>query len=267
MITRDVSISDPQYEVENLRYLTVQSSYLKGRGDITVFVPPCVENHKDIPIVILLHGVYSSHWAWTRHMNVHNVTLQMIERGALEPMLLVMPSDGLKGGGTGYAKQEQFDYEKWIVEDVIEAVESTISQVSKKSKRFISGLSMGGFGALRIGSKYTTVFDGFSGHSSVMNLKDLQLFINDGPQKTHFETENELSVFQTILKNKEHIAPFRFDCGTDDELITSNRNVHQLLQKSSIKHIYEEFSGGHTGIYWQKHIQKSLLFFNTIATL
>ena len=34
MIKRDISISDPKFEVENLRYLTVESSYLNGRGDI-----------------------------------------------------------------------------------------------------------------------------------------------------------------------------------------------------------------------------------------
>ena len=83
-------------------------------------------------------------------------------------------------------------------------------------------------------------------------------------ESLNLEAENELSVFQTILRNKENIPPFRFDCGTEDELIASNRNVHQLLQEYSVKHIYEEFSGGHTGFYWKEHIQKSLLFFNTI---
>ncbi len=131
MITRDSSISNPDYEVENLRYLTVQSTYLKGRGDITVFIPPGFEDRTVLAITILLHGVYSSHWAWTRHMNVHNICLEMIEKGLIQPMILVMPSDGLKGGGSAYVAQAGFNFEKWIAEDVIEAVKGTISQVSK----------------------------------------------------------------------------------------------------------------------------------------
>lgn len=264
MITREVSISNPDYEVENLRYLTVQSTHLKGRGDITVFVPAGTEKISDLPVTILLHGVYGSHWAWTRHMNVHNETLKLIESGELEPMILVMPSDGLKGGGSGYVSQDGFDFEKWIVEDVVEAVRTTIPQVSMKSKLFITGLSMGGFGALRIGAKYQSIFNAFSGHSSVTNLEDLSLFIDDGPEFNSEKEEEEISVLNTILTNKKCLSPFRFDCGTEDQLIESNRRVHLKLKELGIPHIYEEFSGGHSGEYWKEHIIKSLRFFNQI---
>jgi enterochelin esterase-like enzyme len=262
MILRDPSISSPEFEVENLRYLTVQSSYLKGRGDITVFVPPGFEGRTDLPICILLHGVYSSHWAWTRHMNVHNDTLIMIEHGEIQPMVLVMPSDGLKGGGSGYAAQAGYDFEKWIAEDVLKSVKSTISQVSQSANHFITGLSMGGYGALRIGSKYPKQFQAFSGHSSITDLKDLQLFIADGPEVSSAEEEKTMALIDIMLKNKNMLRPFRFDCGDEDELILSNRKLHQELVASEVPHSYEEFSGAHTADYWREHIKKSLLFFN-----
>jgi enterochelin esterase-like enzyme len=262
MIIRDPSISSPEFEVENLRYLTVQSSYLKGRGDITVFVPPGFEGRTDLPICILLHGVYSSHWAWTRHMNVHNDTLKMIENGEIQPLVLVMPSDGLKGGGSGYAPQADFDFEKWIAEDVIKAVKSTIPQVSQSAYHFITGLSMGGYGALKIGSKYPNQFKAFSGHSSITDLKDLQLFINDGPEVSSPEEEKSLAIIDIMLKHKADLRPFRFDCGREDELIQSNRELHQLLVESEIPHGYDEYPGAHSADYWREHIRKSLLFFN-----
>jgi putative tributyrin esterase len=266
MITREVSISTPDYEVENLRYLTVQSTHLKGRGDITVFVPPGNEKTSNLPVAILLHGVYGSHWAWTRQMNVHNETLKLIELGELEPMVLVMPSDGLKGGGSGYVAQGGFDFEKWIVEDVIAAIQSNIPQVSIKSKLFITGLSMGGYGALRIGAKYQSIFNAFSGHSSVTNLEDLRLFIDDGPDFDATKEKEANSVLDTILSNKKCLSPFRFDCGSEDELVASNRKVHLKLKELEIPHIYEEFSGGHTADYWKEHILKSLLFFNKLSS-
>ncbi len=265
MIKRDISISDPKFEVENLRYLTVESSYLKGRGDITIFVPPGYENRNNLPIVILLHGVYSSHWAWTRHMNVHNTALEMIQKGSIEPMILVMPSDGLKGGGSGYVKQEAYDFEKWIVEDVVEATRKTIPQSEKNSKLFISGLSMGGYGALRLACKYGSLFDGVTGHSSVLSLKDLRLFIDDGPQMDSNKSENDLSVFQTILNNKGKLPPIQFDCGSEDELISSNRELHQQLINNHIQHNYNEYPGAHTGEYWAKHIKKSFIFFSQLT--
>ena len=55
---RTLEISNPAYEQDNLRFVTVKSSYLKGRGDCTFFIPPQLqlEDH-GVPVVILLHGV------------------------------------------------------------------------------------------------------------------------------------------------------------------------------------------------------------------
>ncbi|GGW36051.1 alpha/beta hydrolase [Arenibacter certesii] len=259
MIIREISVSDPKHEVENLRYLTVQSSYLKGRADITVFVPPGNEQISDLPVAILLHGVYASHWAWTRHMNVHNIALDLIVKKVLPPMVLVMPSDGLWGEGSGYLAHSGFDFEKWIAEDVIEAVRRVIGQVGDKSKWFMAGLSMGGYGALRIGAKYPYVFTAFSGHSSITNFEGLELFVDD--VNPYRKNNGDESVIGCLLKNKDKLLSFRFDCGVDDPLIAHNRKLHNGLEDHGIKHIYEEFKGGHTTQYWKEHIVRSLKFF------
>lgn len=265
MIKRNIGISNPEFEIENLRYLTVESSYLKGRGDITVFVPPGCEQKENLPMVILLHGVNASHWAWTRHLNVHNIALKLINSGIIEPMVLVMPSDGLIGGGSGYIDHGEMNFEKWISEDVIEAVRTTISQVGKLSKTFITGLSMGGYGALRIGCKHGELFQGVTGHSSIMSLTDLRTFIDFDPKFDKLESEENLSVFKTILDHKKKLPPFRFDCGKEDELIDSNRSLHHLLKKHGIEHLYKEHSGAHTAEYWSEHIQDSLQFFSKLS--
>ena len=54
---RTIEISDLQFECNNLRFITVKTANLKGRGDICVFVPPGNDSAR-IPLVILLHGVY-----------------------------------------------------------------------------------------------------------------------------------------------------------------------------------------------------------------
>lgn len=77
----------------------------------------------------------------------------MINRGELPPMVVVMPSDGLWGDGSGYLPHHGYDFEKWIAMDVPDAIEGKIAGVQKHSPLFIAGLSMGGFGALRIDRK------------------------------------------------------------------------------------------------------------------
>lgn len=262
-VTR-IGISNPEYETENLRYLSIQSSHLKGRGDVSVFVPPNSKNSTHLPLAILLHGVYGSHWAWTRHMNVHNLALKLIEKGAIPPMVLLMPSDGLWGEGSGYLQHSGRDFEQWIVEDVLDAAISSIPQISTDSLKFISGLSMGGYGALRIGARYPNIFRAFSGHSSITDLDQMSLFVEEDLKTYNPENQNE-SVFKYLELNKEQLPPFRFDCGTEDLLIAYNQKLHQQLNASDIPHTYEEFEGGHTAEYWHEHIVTSLQFFGSFC--
>lgn len=58
-----IEMSDPRFEFEGLRQLTVKSHALGRRADVTVFDPKAGTDA--LPLVILLHGVYGSHWAWT----------------------------------------------------------------------------------------------------------------------------------------------------------------------------------------------------------
>lgn len=256
-----VELSDPRFESDNLRLITVKSPALKKRADISVFVP-------DVPVseikgmVILLHGVYGSHWAWTLKGGVHKTAQRLIKEDKIPPMLLVMPSDGLFADGSGYVPHVSEDYEKWIVEDVINVVKEQI--LGRALPLFITGLSMGGYGALRLGAKYSNKFQAFSGHSSVTEVGQLSQFMED------FEgfiasVKTQESVLESLLKNKPSLSPFRFDCGNEDILIESNRQLHQALIKHQIAHSYDEFSGGHEWAYWEKHIIDSLLFFGSFC--
>ncbi|RYE17597.1 MAG: esterase family protein, partial [Sphingobacteriales bacterium] len=81
--------------LEHIRFITVKTLNLKGRGDICVFVPPGIEAGQSLPIVILMHGVYGSAWNWVYNGHVHLSALEMIANGEIPPMLIAMPSDGL----------------------------------------------------------------------------------------------------------------------------------------------------------------------------
>ncbi|NIJ45947.1 enterochelin esterase-like enzyme [Wenyingzhuangia heitensis] len=261
---RTTELSDAQFESNNLRYITVKSNNLKGRGDLSVFVPSDKE-YSDLPIVVLLHGVYGSHWIWSQKTGIHLKMKSWIEAREIEPMIVVMPSDGLWGDGSGYVPHYTgVNFEKWIVEDVINAVVELIPQASEKSKLFISGLSMGGFGALRIGLKHHDKFTGVSGLSSITVLEEMKLFVEEDLEAYQQSISENISVLKTALKHKDNLPPFRFDCGVDDELIEGNRTLHQELKKEGIPHIYKENPGKHEWIYWETHIKETILFFNNL---
>jgi putative tributyrin esterase len=263
---RTIEISNPLFQPEHLKYVTVKSENLKGRGDCTFFIPPQVKKiSKNVPVVILLHGVYGSHWAWVYNINVHRIAKQLIDEGRIAPMVLVMPSDGLMGDGSGYFNHGGKDFEKWIVKDVVDLIKEVLPHESGKMKLFIGGLSMGGYGALRLMAKYPKLFCAASGLSSITCLKDFLPFLSLEEQRYFKKKFDSEELITYLTKNKKKLPPFRFDCGRADRLFKSNQKLHKQLQREGIQHSFEEFAGGHSNAYWNRNISKTLVYFNILA--
>ncbi len=258
-----LQMSDTRFVSEGIHYVTVKSANLGGRGDLSVWLPPDPGLLTELPLVILLHGVYGSHWAWTMNGGAHRTASRLITEGSIRPMALVMPSDGLWGDGSAYCRHPDRDYERWIAEDVPFAARELLpAPLRERSPLFISGLSMGGFGALRIGAKYgRSLFSGISGHSSITHFDQMAMFVEE-PLESFGIAEEDRSVLETVLRNRDALPPLRFDCGTSDPLIEFNRELHAGLDAAGIEHIYEEFDGGHEWAYWETHIAETLRFFD-----
>ena len=260
-----LEVSDPEFENENIRHVTVKSPALQHRADITLFIPPARYNRTaDMPIVLLLHGVYGSHWAWVHNGGVHRTALKLIKNKQTCPFILAMPSDGLWKDGSGYLPNREQNFEKWIVEDVVQATIEVVEQATSASPLFIAGLSMGGFGALRLAAKYPKRFRAASGLSSVTEFDQLRQFMEEDIPMTNIQNADK-SIFAAMQKNRDRLPPLRFDCGIDDPLLDANRTLHQQLQEIGVNHEYEEFPGGHDWHYWSRNIETTLLFFNQFA--
>lgn len=255
---RTIEISDPRFEHEGLRQITVKSAALKGRADVTLWSPEGAASSE--AVVILLHGVYGSHWAWALKGGAHRTAARLIASGEIPGMTLVMPSDGLWGDGSGYVSHRTQDFEQWIAAELPALVTSVLPAVPEERPFFIAGLSMGGFGALRIGAKYWHRFRAISGHSSITHFDQLSMFVEEPLADYHAPLEDR-SVLETILANSDHLPSVRFDCGTDDPLLAHNRELHSRLVAYGIPHVYEEFSGGHEWPYWEEHLADTLRFF------
>jgi len=226
-----------------------------------VFVPQHTKDLKDLPIYILLHGVYGSAWAWAWKGGAHITAQRLIEAGEIRPAIVAMPSDGLWGDGSAYFSHHGKQFDQWIVSDVPLAIIENIPEASKSSSLCIGGLSMGGYGALSLGGKFPEKFKAISGHSSITKLEQMADFVEE-PLAAYTENCEWPDVIQPFEKNKEQLPAIRFDCGKDDSLLEANRLLHQELDKLKVKYVYEEFKGGHEWLYWQKHVEKTFRFFD-----
>ncbi len=255
-----LEISDPAFETEGLRHVTVTSVALARRADVTLFVPPQAAGLNNIPVYILLHGVYGSHWAWAMKAGAHRIAAQMIADGSVPPCVLAMPSDGLWGQGSGYVPHSDNSPESWIVDEVPAIAALACPAVTAHSPLCISGLSMGGYGAMHLAGKYPARFKAVAAHSSITHADQVNEFTPDdrtGWSKAAIDTD----ALTALISAGTELPPLHIDCGTEDPLLAYNRTLHADLLSAGIKHGYKEYSGGHEWPYWAARLPETLRFF------
>lgn len=241
---------------QGLSFVTVKSAALGQRADLTLWSPPGTEPGAAMPLVILLHGVYGSHWAWALKGNAHLTAQRLIDSGTIPPMRLAMPSDGLWGDGSGYvAHATGQDFERWIVEEVPDAAGHVGG-----APIFIAGLSMGGFGALRLAGKYPQRFAASAGHSSITEAQQFDALMTEN-RAGWSAAPQDRSVLAALTHAAASLPALRFDCGLDDPFLAANRSLHQSLAAAGIAHDYAEHPGGHDWPYWSRHLEDTLRFF------
>jgi putative tributyrin esterase len=206
------------------------------------------------PVFYLLHGLSDDHTIWSRRTSIERYVAEL-------PLLVVMP-DGYRGFYSDAVNGPA--YESYMLKDVIGFVDRVFPTLPRRSGRVIGGLSMGGYGALKLALKHPDLFCSAVSHSGALNAarrkwpedkRDLTLIFGSngkGGKDDLFTIAEQL--------DRETLPAIRFDCGTEDGLLADNRRFHRHLDRLGIPHEYEEFPGAHTWAYWDVHIQEALAF-------
>jgi putative tributyrin esterase len=255
---RNPVLSDDVPGHPGVRLLTVYSPALQRRSDVCLYLPPGTAESA-LPLLILLHGVCGSHWNWWVLGDVPKIAAQMIASGEMEPMAIAMPSDGLWSDGSGYLRHKSFDAEAWIMEDVPACIHALLPQ-AHVDRLCLAGLSMGGYGALRLGAKYARRVVAIAAHSAVTRIEDLQQFVGDSLANDLVSGKRDADLLYWVRRHRAQLPPVRFDCGKEDSLLASNRILHAALTKAGVAHVYEENPGGHDWTYWRTHVRSTLRF-------
>lgn len=258
---RTVRTSPPDALQDGLQFVTVQSPALHGRGDVAIYAPPGIDPAAtDVPLVVLLHGVYGSFWNWAFNGRAPDVLSSLLAAGEVEPMVLAMPSDGLVGEGTAYLDHGSADYGRWVIDDVPACVAEATSCVTDRSPLLLSGNSMGGFGALHLSARFPDRVVAAAAHSPITDLDDLAAFTVVDVGTTLSLPATERSLAAVIGQATDGRRPCFFDCGTNDPLIDANRRLHEALDRSGVAHTYEEYDGSHDWSSWHRRLEVGLRF-------
>ena len=99
-------------------------------------------------VLYLLHGLSDNHTIWLRRTGIERYVASL-------PIMVVMPD----GGRGFYADADQgYAYGKAIGEELVDRIDKTFPTKASREGRVVAGLSMGGYGALRLALNYPERF-------------------------------------------------------------------------------------------------------------
>jgi len=240
----------------SLMRVQFSGSAIGMQTNMTVILPQGADAKPPYPTLYLLHGLSDDDSIWTRRTSIERYVDGL-------PLVVVMPD----GGRGFYTDAEQgFAYESHIMDDVIGFVERFFPVVRERGGRVIGGLSMGGYGSMKLALKHPDVFCSVVSHSSAFSV--VRRVSGDHPRRAEMVRlfgEDPEGGPNDIYHLAESLAPderpaVRFDCGSEDGLIEENRAFHAFLDELGFEHEYAEHPGSHNWAFWDEHVQEALAF-------
>ena len=240
-----------------MAFCQVQWSSAVLRKQVTMNVILPEQGQPPYPVYYLLHGLSDDYSIWQRRTRIEWYVREL-------PLIVVMPG-GFRGFYTNNAEGPA--YASYLAEELPTFVEQHFAAASSREARCIGGLSMGGYGALRIALGYPARYASANSHSGALlyghsregagaDSCELRRIFGQAPEGTDHDLVELARRAQTA-----GVAPqMRIDCGTEDGLLDHNRVFHAELTSLGIPHTYEEFPGGHSWDYWDTHVREALRF-------
>jgi S-formylglutathione hydrolase FrmB len=222
-----------------------------------VIVPERADLKRPFAVFYLLHGLSDNHTIWHRRTSIERYVEGL-------PLVVVMPD----GGRSFYVNSK--DGQKWgdsIVNDLVGLIDRTFPTRAERGGRAIGGLSMGGYGAVRLALGHPDKFASANSHSGALAFAHKPIVPNN-PQAQEFARivgenpvggPNDLFTLAQHI-DKEHLPKLRIDCGTEDFLLQDNRDFHKHLEDLKLPHEYQEFPGAHNWEYWDNHVREAIAF-------
>lgn len=229
------------------------SQALQKHTQVEILLPdPAMEG--PFHVMFLLHGLSDDQTIWMRRTSIERYVDGL-------PLIVVMPD-----GGRGWYSDavEGYAYETAIGKELPEVISRTFAT---KRPWAITGLSMGGYGALKLALRFPETFHSAVSHSGALHMAHYPPNRDDAFNQEVYRVfgpdaaggANDLHALVGKLRPSK-MPLIRFDCGVDDFLIESNRDFHRHMKELEIEHEYEEFPGEHNWAYWDTHVQSAIAF-------
>jgi len=216
-------------------------------------------------VVYLLHGYSGSYAQWI-NINPQGLTAKADEMNSI----FVCPDGGFGSWYFDSPVDSSIRYETFVSKELVSYIDQTYKTDASREHRAITGLSMGGHGALYLALKHKDTYGAAGSTSGGVDFrpfpKNWDIAKDLGDYTTHQKNWDDNTVITLADNLKNGDLHLMIDCGVDDFFLQVNRNLNQKLLDKKIDHDYIERPGGHNSDYWANSILYQLLYFQTYFT-
>lgn len=235
---------------------SIDSAALGQTMSYNAYLPPDWCHQADLPLLVMLHGLTGDHTDWVNKGHLDQAADALILAGEIKPLVILMPD----ADDSFYVDGPVGDYETYVVDDLIGAVDAEFPTAATRDSRFIGGLSMGGYGALYLGLRHPDLFSAIGAHSpAILRPEDAPFWLY-GPDKALFAERDIVS-----LINRDGWPPHMrlwVDIGASDSLMHGVYNLFGSLFGQPLPafegHVWP---GVHDWSYWSRHAPDYLRFY------
>ena len=227
----------------------------------TIVIKPASYSKKKntYPVVYLLHGAGGSSTNWIRRVPA-------LEDMANEnQVIIVCPDASVNSWYFDSPVDSTYKFETHVSMEVPTFIDANYRTIADRKHRAITGLSMGGHGALFLAFRHP---ENFGACGSMSGALDVSLItrgydINKrlGDTVTNRKYYNDWSVMKVMENYPKDSLAIIVDCGIQDFIYGMSKAAHEKLIKLKIPHDYIERPGKHDWAYWSNAVRYQLLFF------
>jgi S-formylglutathione hydrolase FrmB len=255
---------------------TIKSAILARPVRYCAFLPASFDTDKArrFPVVYYLHGLGDNEQSLL-NLGGWDLIEELRRSGKIGDFVVLAPN----GGHTFFLNSVdgKIRYEDFLLKEFMPQMEAKYRIDSSAGKRGITGVSMGGFGALRLGFKYPQQFAAVTAQMPALVAEIPANFNAGGPgsptsmmgdvfgtqfNRSYFERNNVFYYARTTLATQLKRLKIYFDVGNNDDygFEQGGEKLHQLLDSRGVPNEFHIYPGRHDPQYAVRHFGEVIQF-------
>ena len=240
--------------------LLISKNYIPHTDTTLIFTPKNYNPDQKYPLVFMLHGWAGNYAQWSKTANLQHFA-------DADSFVIVCPDGFYDCWYINSPKKPDSQFETFFFKDLVPEVFAKYN--IDTTNIFITGLSMGGHGAMYLMLTHPKFFKSAGSTSGIL---DLTAFPEHwgldkvlGPYKSNKKFWEEHSDINLLKNIKGTEKPIIVDCGTSDFSFQVNKNFAKLAKADDVNIKFITGPGNHSHKYWHKSIPAHFKFFHDLV--